>query len=244
MLRFSLLCFLVFAVAACDSTPEDRPVGIEDIVVGTGKVAGVDSTVIITYDGLFEDGTPFVEGEVFDEPALVSSLLQGLVEGIPGTRVGGNRRLTIPPEKAFGSSGLIDQFGVVIVPGGATVIFDLVLEHVGERFVQIEELVVGSGSEANVGDQLLVNYTGTLENGSTFDSGMNFTVGALTEANVIAGWVEGVEGMKVGGTRRIVIPPEKAYSSRGAFDGGGNQIVPPGATLTFVIDLLQVNGAG
>ena len=235
---------LLLALSACDSTPENRPVQIQDIVVGNGKVVGVDSTVIISYDGLFEDGSPFAEDQSFDEPALVSTLLEGLVEGLPGMRVGGHRILTIPPEKAFGSSGLVDQFGVVIVPGNTTVVFDIMLDHVGERFVDIEDIVTGTGTAASYGDELLVNYTGTLENGTTFDSGQDFTVSSLDELTVIEGWVEGLEGMMVGGTRKIVIPPEKGYSSQGAINGAGVQIVPPGATITFVVDLLQVNGAG
>ena len=100
----------------------------------------------------------------------------------------------------------------------------------------IEELVVGEGAEATAGQQVSVHYTGWLTNGTKFDSSKDrndpfeFALGAR---HVIAGWDEGVQGMKIGGTRKLTIPPELGYGARGA---GG--VIPPDATLVFEVELL------
>lgn len=103
--------------------------------------------------------------------------------------------------------------------------------------VQIEELAVGTGREAKAGDAVEVHYTGWLEGGKQFDSSrggepFSFDLGA---GQVIKGWDRGVAGMKVGGKRRLLIPPELAYGSRG-FPG----VIPPMATLVFEVELLGI----
>ncbi|MBL8480454.1 MAG: FKBP-type peptidyl-prolyl cis-trans isomerase [Sterolibacteriaceae bacterium] len=103
----------------------------------------------------------------------------------------------------------------------------------------IEELVVGDGAEATAGQQVSVHYTGWLTNGKKFDSSKDrndpfeFALGAR---HVIAGWDEGVQGMKIGGTRKLTIPPELGYGARGA---GG--VIPPNATLVFEVELLGLS---
>lgn len=106
--------------------------------------------------------------------------------------------------------------------------------------LQYEDIVTGDGDEASTGKQVSVHYTGWLfeggKPGTKFDSSKDrgepfrFPLGA---GHVIRGWDEGVAGMKVGGTRRLVIPPELGYGARGA---GG--VIPPNATLLFEVDLL------
>jgi FKBP-type peptidyl-prolyl cis-trans isomerase FkpA len=102
----------------------------------------------------------------------------------------------------------------------------------------IEELSVGDGDEATAGQNVTVHYTGWLTDGTKFDSSKDrdepfaFPLGAR---RVIAGWDEGVQGMKVGGKRKLTIPPELGYGSRGA---GG--VIPPDATLVFEVELLDV----
>jgi peptidylprolyl isomerase len=103
--------------------------------------------------------------------------------------------------------------------------------------LQITDLVVGEGEEAQAGQTVSVNYRGTLQNGKEFDSSygrgpFSFPLGA---GRVIKGWDEGVAGMRVGGKRQLVIPPDLAYGSRGA---GG--VIPPDATLLFEVELLKV----
>ena len=103
----------------------------------------------------------------------------------------------------------------------------------------IEDIELGQGSEANEYNKITVNYTGKLEDGSIFDSSLKkgrspftFTLGV---GSVIKGWDLGVEGMKVGGKRKLIIPPELGYGNQGA-----GSIIPPGAKLVFEIDLLSV----
>ena len=103
----------------------------------------------------------------------------------------------------------------------------------------IEELVVGEGAEARAGQRVSVHYTGWLTNGSKFDSSKDrneaFEFG-LGRGQVIAGWDEGVQGMKIGGRRKLTIPSELGYGARGA---GG--VIPPNATLAFEVELLGLD---
>ena len=102
----------------------------------------------------------------------------------------------------------------------------------------ILDLVEGDGEKASSGNTVSVNYTGTLENGEQFDTSIgrapfSFPLG---EGRVIKGWDEGVAGMKIGGKRKLTIPPQLAYGSKGA----GN-VIPPNATLIFEVELLKIN---
>ena len=108
--------------------------------------------------------------------------------------------------------------------------------------LQYEDSLIGSGPEAKAGQSVSVHYTGWLYDagvqGAKFDSSRDrnspfqFSLGA---GMVIRGWDEGVQGMKVGGKRTLVIPPDLGYGARGA---GG--VIPPNATLKFDVELLEV----
>ena len=98
---------------------------------------------------------------------------------------------------------------------------------------------VGTGPTAKTGDALSMNYKGMLTNGKVFDQSygkapFDFPLGA---GQVIKGWDQGIVGMKVGGKRKLIIPPDLGYGDRGA---GAD--IPPGATLIFEVELLSVNG--
>ncbi len=104
--------------------------------------------------------------------------------------------------------------------------------------LQIDDIQEGTGAEARAGDRVEVHYTGWLTSGQKFDSSrdrgepFSFKLGA---GQVIKGWDQGVAGMKVGGKRKLTIPPELGYGARGA----GN-VIPPNATLVFEVELLAV----
>ena len=117
----------------------------------------------------------------------------------------------------------------------------LVEPHLGDvpRELLIEDIVVGTGAEAQAGQTAVVHYVGVgVTSGEEFDASWNrdepftFSLGA---GYVIKGWDEGVQGMKVGGRRRLVIPAHLGYGERGA---GG--VIAPGETLIFVVDLLEL----
>lgn len=104
----------------------------------------------------------------------------------------------------------------------------------------VKDLDPGSGDEAKAGDEVTVQYVGVnYESGKQFDASWDrgepftFTLGA---GEVIQGWDQGVEGMKVGGRRELIIPPSLGYGAAGA-----PPTIPPNETLVFVIDLLEVN---
>lgn len=102
----------------------------------------------------------------------------------------------------------------------------------------IEDIVTGEGVEAGSRKYVTVHYTGWLTDGSKFDSShdraepFSFHLGA---SQVISGWDEGVQGMKIGGKRKLTIPPDLGYGRQGA---GG--VIPPNATLVFEVELLDV----
>ena len=105
--------------------------------------------------------------------------------------------------------------------------------------LEIEDQIVGEGEEAVAGQTVEVHYTGWLTDGAKFDSShdreqtFSFKLGA---GQVIAGWDQGVAGMKIGGARKLTIPPELGYGERGA---GG--VIPPNATLVFKVELIGLS---
>ncbi len=103
----------------------------------------------------------------------------------------------------------------------------------------IEDTVIGKGTAASAGRDVTVHYAGWLADGTQFDSikekqdPFEFTLG---RKEVMAGWEEGLSGMRVGGTRKLIVPPQLAYGEAGAGD-----TIPPNATLTFEVELLAVS---
>lgn len=111
-------------------------------------------------------------------------------------------------------------------------------EMISDSGLKYDDTTVGNGAVAKAGQSVSVHYTGWLTNGTKFDSSKDrddpfeFKLGA---GQVIRGWDEGVQGMKVGGVRKLTIPPQLGYGARGA---GG--VIPPNATLVFEVELLAI----
>lgn len=104
--------------------------------------------------------------------------------------------------------------------------------------LKIEDITIGTGQEAKSGDTVVMNYLGTLVDGTKFDSSYDRQQTFETKigvGQVIKGWDEGVPGMKVGGKRKLTIPPELGYGASGA----GN-VIPPNATLVFEVELVGI----
>lgn len=102
--------------------------------------------------------------------------------------------------------------------------------------VYVKDVVVGTGDAAEVGDQVVVGYTGYVTDGSMFDAGsFPFELGSTGPGSAIVGFDEGVRGMQVGGERRVIIPPELGYGAQGLIG------IPPGSILIFDLTLDQVN---
>jgi FKBP-type peptidyl-prolyl cis-trans isomerase FkpA len=111
-------------------------------------------------------------------------------------------------------------------------------EKITDTGLKYDDLTEGNGATAEAGQRVKVHYTGWLTDGSKFDSSKDrndpfvFKLGAR---QVIGGWDEGVQGMRIGGTRKLTIPPHLGYGAAGA---GG--VIPPNATLVFEVELLEI----
>jgi len=219
---------------------------IKDVVVGDGVEAKKGDVLTVHYTGwVLNDGVkaeaPFdssVErGEPVSFPIGIGRLIPGWDEGIPGMKVGGKRELTIAPAMGYGDRDIPN------IPANSTLFFEV--EVLTIPAVEINDAKVGDGAEALEGDNVKVHYTGWLyeagaKSGEPFDSShkrnepFGFQIGA---GMVISGWDQGVAGMKVGGHRTLIIPPELGYGARGA-----GASIPPNATLIFDVELVEVEG--
>ena len=229
---------------------------IEELQVGTGEAAKAGDLVSVHYTGWLEDGTKFDSsvdrGEPIEFPLGAGMVIQGWEQGLEGLRVGGKRRLTIPPELGYGEAGAGD-----VIPPNATLVFEVELMGVSEFKVpgmeeipeppqegdlEVEILKEGEGEPVKSGDYLTVHYTGWLKDGTKFDSSLDrgepFEF-ALDSGMVIRGWDRGLSGMRVGEKRKLTIPSRLAYGRQGA---GG--VIPPYATLVFEVELLSSRTEG
>ncbi|MDA1184586.1 MAG: FKBP-type peptidyl-prolyl cis-trans isomerase [Acidobacteria bacterium] len=189
-------------------------------------------TVAVTIWGYNAQGTDG-KGTVLDQRASVehihgdTSFPEGWTMGVDGMRVGGSRRVVVPP--GFGFNGpVVVEFQLLAASAALDVPFGTT------------ELVAGTGSPAANGQTLTVAYIGWLydpnaadHKGAIFDQGNGFSFG-LGGNGVISGWNQGVVGMQVGGLRRIVIPPALAYGLT-PLEG-----VPAYSTLIFEVGLLSI----
>jgi len=226
---------LVFVVEMIDTKPAPK-VDFTDVVVGTGAEATSGMNLTVNYTGTLTNGT-VIDSSAGKSPAEfvlnAGQVMPGWEQGLPGMKVGGTRVLTIPAELAYGSQGTAQ------IPPDSTLIYQFELLDVQPApQVKIEDVQVGTGAVAVPGTTITVNYTGTLTDGTVFDSSYTrnepFTL-QLGAGQVIPGWEQGLEGMKVGGKRKLTIPPSLGYGAQGS----GN-VIPPNATLIFEVELLDV----
>lgn len=247
---------LVIAAIAYFAWPKPMPVNVtglkvEDMVVGTGREAHAGDTLTVDYTGWLLDKynvEPFDASRLHDKPFDFvlgqGDVIAGWDQGLVGMKVGGKRKLTVPAELGYGASGAANGR----IPPNSPLVFEVELLHVQGPAaatlpattvtkLKIEDLLIGTGAEAKTGDTVSVHYTGWLENGTKFDSSIGgqpieFVLG---QGRVIAGWEQGLLGMKVGGKRRLTIPPTLAYGENGAGD-----TIPPNAALIFEVELVSI----
>jgi peptidylprolyl isomerase len=228
----------------------------EEVQAGTGPAPQAGDIVAVHYTGTLTNGVVFDSSYSRNEPISFplggGMVIPGWDEGIALMKQGGKAKLTIPPNLAYGARGAGG-----VIPPNATLLFEVELVKVQPGApaaptavdaadytttatgLKYYDFVVGDGAAPTTGRPVAVHYTGWLLDGGKFDSSLDrgqpftFNIGA---GQVIRGWDEGVMGMKVGGKRQLVIPPELGYGSGGA--GGG--VIPPNATLVFEVELLEV----
>ena len=227
------LVLIAFVFAGCDSNgTEEGELIIQDIEVGDGDVVESGDAVMVSYEGKLEDGSVFDASSFHDMPLAftvgVGQVIEGWDQGLVGMREGGTRRLVIPPNLAYGRQGVEGS-----IPGNETITFTVTLDKILDD-VYVEDRVLGEGAEASLGKVVTVNYVGTLTGGVEFDASDNFTF-ELGSGTFIEGWNRGIVGMRVGGSRLIVIPYQLGYGVT------GNGFIPPFAVITFEVDLLDVS---
>lgn len=243
-------------VSADQLTASDTGLQYYDLVAGTGDEA-VKSATVATHYTIWvktDAGFDYIDTSLRDEPLEFvigrgDMVFPGWDEGVIGMKVGGKRYLVIPPDLGMGDqdNGMVPanstlvmeiELTSVVPPQVATVVeeADYTVTESGLKFF---DLVEGTGEAAAAGQTLVVNYTGWLEDGTQFDTsvgGSPYTF-ALGAGNVIAGWDEGLVGMKPGGKRQLVIPAALGYGD------SGSGMIPGGATLIFEVELVEIQPA-
>ena len=222
----------------------------EIIKLGDGEKPQATDKVEVHYHGTLEDGTVFdssVErGQTITLP--LNRVIKGWTEGLQLMPVGSKFKFIIPPDLGYGSRDM------GTIPPSSTLIFEVELFNIQKPFVDTdfslpaEEIklesglryldhIEGAGESVIEKNTVFVHYSGYLADGTKFDSShdkgqpFSFTLGA---GRVIQGWDQGIVGMKIGGKRTLIIPPNLGYGERGA---GG--VIPPNATLMFEVELID-----
>ncbi len=243
------LALALAGLAGCEATlsPSERVFfTVDDVVIGTGELAVPGDWVTIRYVAWLweEDGTDH-KGQQVDSGELefvlgVDQVLSAFEEGLASMRVGGLRRMQVPPEYGLGPEGQGN------IPPNSTLVIEMELLAVrpyvtDSASFQIIDLREGDGETALNGYVLTVDYAGWLYDASRPDgkgrqfevnNGFSFNLGL---GEVLEGWEQGLAGMRENGERRLIIPPEMAYGETGV-----RPRIPPNATLVFDVTLIEV----
>lgn len=247
----------LLAVNLAASTKTAHGAYYRDIAPGTGATVASNDGLDVDYIGQLADGTIFDASQgrgPFPFVLGVHQVIDGWDEGLVGVKVGGTRQLIIPSTLAYGDQ----QRGAI--PPNANIVFqvivraaaragpivqssfapvlgvDLVASTKTLRGAYQRDIIVGNGAPVAVGQTLTVDYAGYFPDGTKFDASADhppsfvFVFGTRT---VIPGWDEGLAGVRVGGTRQLVIPSSLAYGD------GGQGAVPPFATLVFSVHVIS-----
>jgi peptidylprolyl isomerase len=234
-----------------------------DLKEGQGEACPEGAKVKVHYTGWLTDGTEFDSSKKRGPAEFpLDGVIAGWTQGIPKMKVGGIRKLVIAPEKAYGNNqkGLIKPGSTLIfeiellgfirprrtpppadltklADGSAPNEDDPNLIPIGDSGLKYRDIKVGDGPVAPAGATVVMDYSGWLKsNGSMFDSSWKPDRTPLDNplSSLITGWQQGVPGMKVGGIRKLVIPPELGYRN------DPKPGIPAGSTLVFEIELLGI----
>ncbi|NCT84399.1 MAG: FKBP-type peptidyl-prolyl cis-trans isomerase [Comamonadaceae bacterium] len=228
---------------------------ITDTAAGSGATADTGKPVTVTYTAwIYDVRVADTKGSKIDSnvggsplPLVVgaNNVIKGFDQGTQGMKVGGKRTVTVPASLAYGSTG-----AGALVPPNAALVFDIELLAVdpngwlGVTALQTVDVAVGSGTAADNGKTVSVTYTGWLydarvagNKGTQFDSNVGGTPLSfkLGSNQLIAGFEQGVQGMRPGGKRTVIIPASQVYGN------SGQGSIPGGAALVFDIQVTSVN---
>ncbi len=243
------------APVATSKTPGE--IAVSDYVIGEGAEAVKGGDVEVHYTGYLTDGTVFDSSRPRNRPfgfeLGAGRVIKGWDEGVAGMKVGGKRKLVIPSKLGYAER----RAGKI--PPNSTLVFTIELLSFTpplpppqpltafegkalaskklDKGLVVADFKLGEGAEAKAGDTVSVHYRGTLKDGTEFDSSLarpKPLVFALGAGRVIKGWDLGIEGMKVGGLRKLTIPAELAYGEK------ARGKIPANSDLTFTVELMAV----
>ena len=214
---------------------------LKDTVLGKGAQSAKGDLVYVLYVGKLPDGKEFDGSERHDNEPLpfvvgTGNVIKGWDDGLLGMKVGGERDISIPTDLAYGAKGAGN-----VIPPNSDLFFHVKLVDIvrkgEESVVDIKDLKPGSGRAAKNGNTVTLHYVGTLLSGKKFDSSRDrkkpLTI-TLGTGEIVPGFNSGLLGMKVGGVRRIRIPPNVGYGAE------GHGPVPANGIMIFEVEMLAI----
>jgi peptidylprolyl isomerase len=263
MIRKLLICTLALVLAGCgadeNSWTTSSGLQVTEVVRGEGATPKEGEILSVHYTAWYWDGKKVGKEIVStlnnENPHKfrqgVGQVIPGFDEGVSTMRKGGKRTFIVPPELAFGVEGRkgvvppnswikleIELLDIEPAPRTPDPWNDAGLEMVTlESGLQFVDFEIGDGEQPRIGSTVAVHYAGYLDDASCFDTSYHgYPLEFVIErGNLIEGWLYGLLTMKAGGRRKLIVPPYLAYG-----DEGFGEKVPPNATLTFDITLIEV----